>query len=224
MPGVVRVQELLQILGARGGARLVEAWVAGECVDRAVARIHHDRRAGVGVVVPVGMGKGDPVLNGLFGSALDPQIDGQLEAAGRTGRSHNAGGSDRTALGVDDDPRLLEPSIQEPVVGGLGARLPDDRARLRAGMLLGGELGGAHLSQQAQEFAADRAARIAAVGERHDTDPRELSRVLVDEEAEIATDPRQHHGRGIGRPELAVPDPPDEGRRRDPRQLAEVVQ
>ena len=106
-------------------------------------------------------------------------------------------GPDRAAPGVDDDPRLLDASVQEPVVASLGARLPDDCARLRAGMLVGGELSRADLPEQAQELAADRAAWIAAVGKRHDTNSGELSRVLVEEEAEVATDPRQHDGRGV---------------------------
>src|SRR5207247_8571830 len=78
---------------------------------------------------------------------------------------------------------------------------------------MSGELGGADLAEQAEEFTSDRAARVAPLGQGDDADSRELTRMLVEEVAEVAGDPRQDDCRGVGRLEFAVSDPLDESRR-----------
>src|SRR5204862_8069392 len=79
-------------------------------------------------------------------------------------------------------------------------------------------------SEQAEELAPERAARVAPLGLRHDADSRELPRMLVEEVAEIATDPRQDDRRRVRRLELAVADPLDHQPRRGACEVAAPAQ
>ena len=61
---------------------LVEPGVAGQGVDLAVPRVHHDCRARVGVRVAGPMCGGDPISDCTYGRPLQAQVDRQLQAAG----------------------------------------------------------------------------------------------------------------------------------------------
>jgi len=98
--------------------------------------------------VAVGVRQRDSVLNRFFRDALQSQIDRQLQAAGRACDADDPGRTDRSALGVDDDSGLVEPAIQQPVVGRFGARLADDRACAKAWIRVGGELRRADLTSR----------------------------------------------------------------------------
>ena len=163
MARVVRIEQRAQVLRIGRGAGLVETWVARERVDGAVARVHHDRGAGVGVVVAVGVRERDSVLNGLFGDALKAQVDRELKPARGTRHADDVRAADRTTAGVDDDARLLQAAVEEPVVSRLRAGLADDRAGPKARMGAGPKLRRADLAEQPEELAPDRAARIASL-------------------------------------------------------------
>ena len=219
--GVIRIEQRAKVLRVGRRPRLVEPRVARERVDGAVAGVHHDGGAGVSVVVAVGVRERDPVLNRLLGDPLQPQVDGELESARGARDTDDARRPDRAALSVDDDARLVESAVQQAVVGGLRAGLPHDRAGALTSVRVRRELARADLAQQAEEFTADRPARVAPLRQGDDADPGELARMLVEEEAEVAGDPRQDDCRGVRRFEFAVADALDEAGRWDSGEVAE---
>src|SRR2546421_12670796 len=166
----------------------------------------------------------DPVLDRSLRCSLQPQVDRQLQATGRARHPDDPCRTDRPALGVDDDARLLEAAVEDAVVRRLNPGLADDRTGAQVWVRSRCDLRGADLAQKAEELAADRAARVVAPRQRDDPDAWELARVLVDEESELARDARQNDSRRVGRPELAVTDPADESRRRHSGEAAQAFE
>ena len=112
MARVVRIEQGAKVLRVGRSPSLVETRIARERVDRAGARVHHDRCAGAGVVVAVGVCERYPVLNRLFGDPLQAEVDRELKPASRARDPHDARRPDRAPLGVDHDTRLVESAAQ----------------------------------------------------------------------------------------------------------------
>src|SRR5262249_50183998 len=121
----------------------------------------------------------------------EARVERRLEAWGGRRNADEVGGPNRAALRVHYDACLFEAAVQQAVVGRLHARLADDHPGAGAAVGVLRELGRAHLAEQAEELTPERAARVAPLGLRHDADAGELPRVLVEEVAEVAADPRQ---------------------------------
>src|SRR5439155_17329866 len=128
---------------------------------------------------------------------------------------------DGAALSIADNARLGKSAVKQAVVGRLRARLAHDCARAEPRMRVGGELARADLAEQAEEFTPDRRARVVPLRQGDDSDSRELARVLVEKEAEVAGDPRQDDCRGVRRFEFAVADALDEAGCWDSGEVAE---
>src|SRR5207244_12097368 len=98
----------------------------------------------------------------------EAQVDRELKAARGARDADDPRRPDRAALGVDDDPCLLEPAVQQPVVGRLRTGLADDRATAETRLGMGGALAWADLAEQAEALAPDRVARLTPLRPRAD--------------------------------------------------------
>src|SRR5207253_11235044 len=108
-------------------------------------------RVGVGVAGEVRVA--DSVLDRLLGGALQPRVDRQLEAARRTVAPGGAERAHDAPPRVDGHLLAHEAAVEQPVVGGLDARLADHLPGLVAAVAAFGELPRPDLAEDAQELA-----------------------------------------------------------------------